>query len=81
MQIHELHAMLYDNMPEGTIINVCELSSDDARLVSDNAALVARALGHTGERLEAALEDDVGYINDDLTARFRALIAEYGEGE
>jgi hypothetical protein len=78
MQLYDLHAMLYGGLPEGTIINVCELSDDDARLVSSNIVKVAQALGHTGEKLEAAQEGDVWYINADLSGRFQALIAEYG---
>ena len=68
-------------MPEGTIINVCELSNDDARLVSTNQVEVAQALGHNGEQMEAAREGDTWYINADLTSRFQALIAEYGVGQ
>lgn len=78
MQLYDLHAKLYDGLPDGTIINICELSSDDARLVSDNAEAVARALGHEGDKLEAAQEGDTWYINADLTHRFQALIVEYG---
>lgn len=78
MQIYDLHAKLYDGMPEGTVIYVAETSGDDARLMSDNTAEVAQALGHTGEELEAAQEGDTWYINAELTARFQALIAEHG---
>lgn len=78
MQLQELHAKLYDGMPGGTIINICELSTDDARLVSANVVEVAQALGHTGEYLEAAQEGDLWYVNSALTSRFQALITEYG---
>jgi len=78
MQLQDLHAKLYDGMPEGTIINICELSTDDARLVSKNTVGVAQALGHTGEYLEAAREGDTYYINNALTSKFQSLIAEYG---
>lgn len=75
--LYELHAELYEGMPEGTVINVCEMSSDDARLVSENILEVAQALGHTHHRLEAAQEGDTHYINQDLTARFQVLLATY----
>ena len=78
MQLYDLHALLYNDLPEGTIINVCELSTDDARLVSANLIEVARALGHTELALEAANDGDAYFIDRELSARFRALIAEYG---
>lgn len=78
MQLYDLHSRLYEGMPEGTIINICELSNDDARLVSANTIEVAQALGHTGEYLEAAREGDTYYVNNALTSRFQALIAKYG---
>lgn len=81
MKLYDLHAKLYDGMPEGTIINVCELSNDDARLASDNVVAVAQALGHTGEYLEAAQQGDTYYINNALTSRFQSLIAEHGIDE
>lgn len=81
MQLYDLHAKLYEGLPEGTVINVCELSNDDARIVSTNLVEVARALGHTGEYLEAAQEGDAWYINNALKARFQALIAEHGVEE
>jgi hypothetical protein len=78
MKLYDIHAKLYEGMPEGTIINICDLSDNDARLVSDNAGAVARALGHTGEQLEAAQSGDAWYIDADLTRRFQSLIAEHG---
>jgi hypothetical protein len=81
MQLYDLHAKLYEGMPEGTIINVCELSNDDARLVSANLTEVAQVLGHTGEKMEAAQEGDTWHINADLTSRFQALIAGHGVEE
>ncbi len=78
MQLYDIHAKLYDGLPDGAIINVCELSTDDARIVSDNLVEVARALGHTELALEAAINGDAYYIDRELSARFRALIAEHG---
>lgn len=78
MHLYDIHARLYAGLPEGTIINICELSDDDARLVSDNAVQVAQALGHTGDKLTAAQEGDTWHIDAELTRRFRAMIAEFG---
>lgn len=78
MQLHELHAKLYNGMPEGTVINICELAENDARLVSNNALAVAQALNLDGAALEAAAEGDAWYVNQKLSERFQALIAEYG---
>lgn len=81
MQLHDIHSKLYEEMPEGTIINVCERSTDDARLVSDNTVEVAVALGHDGEKLEAAQEGDTHHIDIELTRRFQALLTKYGAEE
>lgn len=81
MKLEDIHATLYGGMPEGTIINICEMSDDEARLVSDNSAAVAQALGHTGDALEAAHDGDTWYINEALTAHFQSLLAEHGVSE
>lgn len=78
MQLHELHTKLYDGMPEGTVINICELAENDARLVSNNVLAVAQALNLDSAALEAAAENDAWYVNQELSKRFQALIAEYG---
>ena len=76
MQLHELHAKLYNGMPEGTVINICELAENDARLVSNNVLAVAQALNLDSAALEAAAEGDAWYVNQKLSERFQALIAE-----
>ena len=78
MQLHELHTKLYDGMPEGTVINICELAENDARLVSNNVLAVAQAHNLDSVALEAAAEGDAWYVNQELSKRFQALIAEYG---
>jgi len=78
MQLHELHTKLYNGMPEGTVINICELAENDARLVSNNVLAVAQALNLDSAALEAAAENDAWYVNQELSKRFQALIAEYG---
>lgn len=65
-------------MPEGTVINICELAENDARLVSNNVLAVAQALNLDSAALEAAAENDAWYVNQELSKRFQALIAEYG---
>ena len=74
MQLHELHTKLYDGMPEGTVINICELAENDARLVSNNVLAVAQALNLDSAALEAAAEGDAWYVNQELSKRFQALI-------
>ena len=78
MQLHELHTKLYDGIPEGTVINICELAENDARLVSNNVLAVAQALNLDSAALDAAAEGDAWYVNQELSKRFQALIAEYG---
>ena len=71
------HAALYADLyaefpmfPRNAVINVCELSTDDARLVSGDVAAVAAVLGVSAE------DGDTWNIDAMLTARFRALLAE-----
>lgn len=81
MQLYDIHAKLYEGLPEGTIIHICEPGPEDARIVSDNLAEVAQALGLSGEELEAAQEGDHWRIDRMLSFRFQMLIAEYGVEE